>query len=104
MSRYFKWQEAKEDDEEEGGTEREERTERETPEVMESAKAVLSSVVSRMIKSEPEDFELDKSSYFSTGSSVGQKNRLLARLVMGMQEVRCHFYMSSAGQHLLFDC
>lgn len=88
VSKYLKRQQEKEDEEEEGGLEREERREKETPEVMESAQAVLVSLVSRMIKSETEDFELDKSSDFSPGSSVGQKNRQLARLVMGVQEVR----------------
>lgn len=58
----------------------------ETPEVIESAKGVLSSLVDRMVKSEPEDFELDKSSDFTTGSSVGHKNRVLARLVMSIYE------------------
>lgn len=57
-----------------------------TPEVLESAKTVLSSLVDRMVKSEPEDFELDKSSDYSAGSSIGRKNRVLARLVMSIYE------------------
>ena len=85
VSIYLKWQQGREDEAE---TEREERGDAKTLEVMESAQAVLVSLVNRMIKSEPEDFELDKSSDFSRGSSVGQKNRQLAGLVMGVQEVR----------------
>jgi hypothetical protein len=60
----------------------------EVPEVIESAKNILGSTVERMVKAELEDFELDKSSDFSSGSGVGQKNRTSAKLVMGMYEVR----------------
>ena len=67
----------------EGGIE-----DRDIPEGVESAQAVLVSMVNRMIKSELEDFELDKSADFSSGSSVGQKNRQVAALVMGVFEVR----------------
>jgi len=58
------------------------------PEGVESAQEVLVSTVSRMIKSEPEDFELDKSSNFSSSSSVGQKNKTAAALVTGLYEVK----------------
>ena len=61
------------------------------PEVIGTAKEVLWSVVERMVKSEPEDFELDKSSDFSPGSSVGQKNRAVAKLVMNIYETLLEF-------------
>lgn len=82
--KYTEWQDkaAEQLEEEEPGP-----SSLETPEVLESAKTVLSSLVDRMGKSEPEDFELDKSSDFSAGSSIGQKNRVLARLVMNIYEV-----------------
>lgn len=78
--KFSDWQAKME--EEEGG---------ETPEVMVSVEEILQSLVDRMAKSEPEDFELDKSSDFSHGSCVGQKNRALAGLVMGVYEAcDCH--------------
>ena len=57
------------------------------PEVLESANTALCSLVEQMVKAEPEDFELDRSSDYSAGNSVGQKNRVLARLVMSVYEV-----------------
>uniref|UniRef100_A0A8B9K3E1 FA complementation group I n=1 Tax=Astyanax mexicanus TaxID=7994 RepID=A0A8B9K3E1_ASTMX len=49
--------------------------------------AILESVTRRMIKSELEDFELDKSADFSMTTSVGVKNSIYAVLVMGVYEV-----------------
>ncbi|KAF4792953.1 Fanconi anemia group I protein [Turdus rufiventris] len=48
---------------------------------------MLESVTRRMIKSELEDFELDKSADFSLSSGVGVKNNIYAILVMGICEV-----------------
>ncbi|NXD19871.1 FANCI protein, partial [Spelaeornis formosus] len=48
---------------------------------------MLESVTRRMIKSELEDFELDKSADFSLSSSVGVKNNIYAIQVMGICEV-----------------
>lgn len=62
----------------------------EMPEVLDEAKTILTSLVERMGKAEPEDFELDKSSDFVAGSSVGSKNRVMARLVMNIYEVCEH--------------
>ncbi|XP_078097436.1 Fanconi anemia group I protein isoform X2 [Mustelus asterias] len=47
----------------------------------------LDSITRRMIKSELEDFELDKSADFSLASNVGIKNNIYAVLVMGVYEV-----------------
>ena len=70
--KYLEWQEKMEEDKEGDQS-------IVTPDVVESAHKVLQSLVDRMIKSEPEDFELDKSSIFTQGSSVGLKNRLLVQ-------------------------
>ncbi|KFP89509.1 Fanconi anemia group I protein, partial [Apaloderma vittatum] len=48
---------------------------------------MLESVTQRMIKSELEDFELDKSADFSPSSGVGVKNNIYAIQVMGICEV-----------------
>ncbi|NWX49575.1 FANCI protein, partial [Steatornis caripensis] len=48
---------------------------------------MLESVTRRMIKSELEDFELDKSADFSLSSGVGVKNNICAIQVMGICEV-----------------
>ncbi|NWS55697.1 FANCI protein, partial [Chunga burmeisteri] len=48
---------------------------------------MLESVTRRMIKSELEDFELDKSADFSLSSGVGVKNNIYAIQVMGICEV-----------------
>ncbi|XP_060709257.1 Fanconi anemia group I protein isoform X1 [Hemiscyllium ocellatum] len=47
----------------------------------------LDSITRRMIKSELEDFELDKSADFSLMSNVGIKNNIYAALVLGVYEV-----------------
>lgn len=59
---------------------------REVPAVTE-AQDILQSLVERMGKCEPEDFELDKSSDFTATSSVGQKNKGFAKILMGVYEV-----------------
>ncbi|XP_069480410.1 Fanconi anemia group I protein isoform X2 [Ambystoma mexicanum] len=48
---------------------------------------MLESITRRMIKSDLEDFELDKSADFSVTSGVGVKNNIYAILVMGVCEV-----------------
>ncbi|XP_008118382.2 Fanconi anemia group I protein isoform X1 [Anolis carolinensis] len=48
---------------------------------------MLESITRRMIKSELEDFELDKSADFSQSTGVGLKNNIYAILVMGVCEV-----------------
>ncbi|XP_038070700.1 Fanconi anemia group I protein-like isoform X2 [Patiria miniata] len=48
---------------------------------------MLSSLTQRMIKSDLEDFELDKSADFSQTSGVGVKNTIFANLVLGVYEV-----------------
>ncbi|NWH71056.1 FANCI protein, partial [Piaya cayana] len=48
---------------------------------------MLDSVTRRMIKSELEDFELDKSADFSLSTGVGVKNNIYAIQVMGICEV-----------------
>ncbi|NXK25875.1 FANCI protein, partial [Arenaria interpres] len=52
-----------------------------------SFEEMLESVTRRMIKSELEDFELDKSADFSLSSGVGVKNNIYAIQVMGICEV-----------------
>ncbi|XP_042351654.1 Fanconi anemia group I protein [Plectropomus leopardus] len=58
---------------------------------------ILESMTRRMIKSELEDFELDKSAEFSTGSSVGVKNNIYALLVMGVYEVLMEYNFIQAN-------
>ncbi|XP_061629167.1 Fanconi anemia group I protein [Phyllopteryx taeniolatus] len=73
---------------------------------------ILESITKRMIKSEMEDFELDKSAEFSTASSVGVKNNIYAVLVIGLYEVLMEYnfvkanYSKSAFEELLelFNC
>ena len=85
--KYSEWQErAEEQLEEQGDHAQPGPSSLRTPEVLVSARTVLTSVVERMAKAEPEDFELDKFSDLSASSNVGQKNRLLARLVMNIYE------------------
>ncbi|XP_008274098.1 Fanconi anemia group I protein [Stegastes partitus] len=60
-------------------------------------KAILESMTRRMIKSELEDFELDKSAEFSMGSSVGVKNNIYAVLVMGVYEVLMEYNFVTAN-------
>ena len=55
---------------------------------MREAHDILQSLTERMGKSDPEDFELDKLSDCSSTSSIGQKNRTLAKIVMGVYEVK----------------
>lgn len=70
--------------------EEESNEEREIPAVIEEAQDILQSLIERMGKSDPEDFELDKSSDFTATSSVGQKNKTLAKMIMGVYEVNMH--------------
>lgn len=70
---------------------------REIPPIIEEAQDILQSLVERMAKSEPEDFELDKSSDVTASSSVGQKNRSVARLVMGVYEVCVHTSLTTVS-------
>uniref|UniRef100_A0A8C4XLG6 FA complementation group I n=1 Tax=Falco tinnunculus TaxID=100819 RepID=A0A8C4XLG6_FALTI len=55
---------------------------------------MLESVTRRMIKSELEDFELDKSADFSLSSGVGVKNNIYAIQVMGICEVLIEYNFS----------
>ncbi|CAL1595500.1 unnamed protein product [Knipowitschia caucasica] len=59
--------------------------------------AVLESLTRRMIKSELEDFELDKSAEFSMNSSVGLKNNIYAVLVMGVYEILIEYNFHKAN-------
>nr|XP_055048515.1 Fanconi anemia group I protein [Misgurnus anguillicaudatus]XP_055048516.1 Fanconi anemia group I protein [Misgurnus anguillicaudatus] len=58
---------------------------------------ILESITKRMIKSELEDFELDKCAEFSTSSSVGVKNSIYAVLVMGVNEVLMEYNFITAN-------
>ncbi|XP_078113590.1 Fanconi anemia group I protein isoform X2 [Sander vitreus] len=58
---------------------------------------ILESMTRRMIKSELEDFELDKSAEFSVGSSVGVKNSIYAVLVMGVYEILMEYNFVKAN-------
>ncbi|XP_051548730.1 Fanconi anemia group I protein-like [Myxocyprinus asiaticus] len=58
---------------------------------------ILESITKRMIKSELEDFELDKCAEFSTSSSVGVKNSIYAVLVLGVNEVLMEYYFITAN-------
>lgn len=55
---------------------------------------MLESITSRMIKSELEDFELDKSADFSQSTGIGIKNNICASLVMGICEVLIEYNFS----------
>ncbi|XP_070406524.1 Fanconi anemia group I protein isoform X2 [Nothobranchius furzeri] len=59
--------------------------------------AILESTTRRMLKSELEDFELDKSAEFSLASSVGVKNNIYAVLVMGVYEVLMEYNFIKAN-------
>ncbi|KAL0968448.1 hypothetical protein UPYG_G00266970 [Umbra pygmaea] len=72
------------DDEDEGGIQAE-------------LQSILESVTRRMIKSELEEFELDKSAEFSLASSVGVKNSIYAVLVMGLYEVLIEYNFTKAN-------
>ncbi|XP_042328112.1 Fanconi anemia group I protein [Sceloporus undulatus] len=58
---------------------------------------ILESITRRMIKSELEDFELDKSADFSQSTGVGLKNNIFAILVMGICEVLIEYNFSTAN-------
>ncbi|CAL8359654.1 unnamed protein product [Lota lota] len=58
---------------------------------------ILDSMTRRLVKSELEDFELDKSAEFSTASSVGVKNSIYAVLVMGVYEVLLEYNFIKAN-------
>ncbi|XP_030646039.1 Fanconi anemia group I protein [Chanos chanos] len=73
-----------EDEQEEGGFQEELQT-------------MLESVTRRLIKSDLEDFELDKSADFSLTSSVGVKNNIYAILVMGAYEVLIEYNFITAN-------
>ncbi|TKC45576.1 hypothetical protein EI555_020899 [Monodon monoceros] len=55
---------------------------------------MLESITRRMIKSELEDFELDKSADFSQSTGIGIKNNICAFLVMGVCEVLIEYNFS----------
>ncbi|XP_058150652.1 Fanconi anemia group I protein isoform X2 [Dasypus novemcinctus] len=55
---------------------------------------MLESITNRMIKSELEDFELDKSADFSQSTDIGIKNNICAHLVMGVCEVLIEYNFS----------
>ena len=65
---------------------KQEDSDEEAPTIIEEVRQMLTSLVGRMVASELDDFELNRSSDFST-SSVGQKNRLFAQIAMGTYEV-----------------
>ncbi|XP_061855321.1 Fanconi anemia group I protein [Colius striatus] len=58
---------------------------------------MLESVTRRMIKSELEDFELDKSADFSLSSGVGVKNNIYAIQVMGICEVLMEYNFNTGN-------
>uniref|UniRef100_A0A3Q3KNC1 FA complementation group I n=1 Tax=Monopterus albus TaxID=43700 RepID=A0A3Q3KNC1_MONAL len=58
---------------------------------------ILESMTRRIIKSELEDFELDKSAEFSVGSSVGVRNNIFAVLVIGVYEVLMEYNFMKAN-------
>ncbi|KAM4826425.1 Fanconi anemia group I protein isoform 1-T2 [Thomomys bottae] len=62
---------------------------------------MLGSITSRMVKSELEDFELDKSADFSQSTDTGIKNHMCAHLVMGVCEVliEYNFYVSNFSKN-----
>ncbi|XP_048185843.1 Fanconi anemia group I protein [Perognathus longimembris pacificus] len=62
---------------------------------------MLGSITSRMVKSELEDFELDKSADFSQSTNTGIKNHMSAHLVMGVCEVliEYNFYISNFSKN-----
>ncbi|XP_071297419.1 Fanconi anemia group I protein [Agelaius tricolor] len=70
-----------------GAEDDEEEEEEEGVGFQQNFEEMLESVTRRMIKSELEDFELDKSADFSLSSGVGVKNNIYAIQVMGICEV-----------------
>ncbi|KAL2094144.1 hypothetical protein ACEWY4_011456 [Coilia grayii] len=77
-------EEEEEDDEEEGGFQAELQT-------------ILESLTRRMVKSELEDFELDKSAEYSMASSVGVRNSIFAALLTGLYEVLIEYNFTTAN-------
>uniref|UniRef100_A0A8C9K0G9 FA complementation group I n=1 Tax=Panthera tigris altaica TaxID=74533 RepID=A0A8C9K0G9_PANTA len=71
-----------------------EKEEEEEEGVYQDLEDLLESITSRMIKSELEDFELDKSADFSQSTGVGIKNNICASLVMGVCEVLIEYNFS----------
>ncbi|KYO21079.1 Fanconi anemia group I protein [Alligator mississippiensis] len=72
----------------------EEEEEEDSVGFLENLEEILDSITRRMIKSELEDFELDKSADFSQSSGVGVKNNIYAILVMGVCEVLIEYNFS----------
>nr|XP_056721814.1 Fanconi anemia group I protein [Euleptes europaea] len=81
---------AEDDEEEEEDSEEEAGFQQELGEM-------LASITRRMIKSELEDFELDKSADFSQATGVGLKNNIYALLVMGVCEVLIEYNFSTGN-------
>ncbi|XP_039073137.1 Fanconi anemia group I protein isoform X2 [Hyaena hyaena] len=74
--------------------EEEEEEEEEEEGVYRELEDLLESITTRTIKSELEDFELDKSADFSQNTGVGIKNNICASLVMGVCEVLIEYNFS----------
>lgn len=64
-------------------------------EVHKKLEHIMASLITRMIESELEDFELDKSANFSLIDSVGIKNNIVAILVSGTYEVLIEYCLLS---------
>ncbi|XP_042680082.1 Fanconi anemia group I protein isoform X1 [Centrocercus urophasianus] len=79
------------------GAEDEEEEEEEEVGFEQNFEEMLESVTRRMIKSELEDFELDKSADFSPSSGVGVKNNIYAIQVMGICEVLIEYNFNTGN-------
>ncbi|NXK55670.1 FANCI protein, partial [Chauna torquata] len=79
------------------GAEDEEEEEEEEEGFEQNFEEMLESVTRRMIKSELEDFELDKSADFSLSSGVGVKNNIYAIQVMGICEVLIEYNFNTGN-------
>ncbi|XP_033632896.1 Fanconi anemia group I protein-like [Asterias rubens] len=85
----------------------EEEAEMHMKELLDHLESVLSSLTRRMIKSDLEDFELDKSADFSETGSVGVKNNIFGILVLGIYEVLMEYnftntdYSATSAEQLL---
>ncbi|KAM6426593.1 Fanconi anemia group I protein [Liasis olivaceus] len=77
--------------------EEEEEEEEEDRSFQQELDEMLESITRRMIKSELEDFELDKSADFSQSTGVGLKNNIYAILVMGICEVLIEYNFSTGN-------
>ncbi|KAK9394051.1 Fanconi anemia group I protein [Crotalus adamanteus] len=77
--------------------EEEEEEEEEDRSFQQELDKMLESITRRMIKSELEDFELDKSADFSQSTGVGLKNNIYAILVMGICEVLIEYNFSTGN-------